>query len=161
MLNLDAVLARRLAMHSFKCRRLDDSMVRRLGASASAAFVVLTFLSSFASGCSDSHDSKSCVPDLNYGLVLEVVDDSSDEEICDAEVTATSHDPNEVARIDPRRGCPYYGMPEQHGTFSVTVTKPGYVSQTVEIDIALGKGIDGCGAPVTRHATVRLVPVGD
>lgn len=100
------------------------------------------------SGC-----DRVCTADNRSAFNLDVLDARSGMHICDAEVVA--RDGDFVQR--PGKSCFIQGPSERPGTYSLRISRAGYVTQ--EREIAVGEK-DDCGHVATIQVTIELQPDG-
>lgn len=123
------------------------------------ALVLSTMLLPRATGCS------SCDDYLGTSLHVVVVDAASGTRICNAQVTAVDDGFVENLtwdtfgqRVSPDAAilyCEYSDIGERKGTYTVTVTAPGYKVATV---VAHVDHDDGCHVS-PEHVVVQLTPL--
>ncbi len=98
-------------------------------------------------------DVIACAAIAIAGLDVSVVDESTNQPICDATVTAT-----DGAYTERLIGtCRYAGAYERAGTYAVRAEKGGFMARTVTSDrVIMSTGL--CPHPVTVRVEIRLTP---
>ncbi len=104
-----------------------------------------------------------CTAEVDCGTIavpalkLKLTDDVSGAAVCDAKVVirAETHDLTEEVSAGP--DCIYSGAHQHTGSFSITVSAPGYITTAVEhIDVI--NDAFNCH-PVTRALALELMPL--
>ncbi|GAC1351999.1 MAG: hypothetical protein NVS3B20_11480 [Polyangiales bacterium] len=107
-------------------------------------------LSLGALGCASR--TSNCTTDARNSIALRVTDENGFL-VCDAKVVvhegAINHD---MSSVGPAGSCAWFGLAEQAGTFDLTVSKPGYVTNEV-------KGVVVTTEPACHHVVTKEVNV--
>ena len=117
-----------------------------------ALALALAGLTTIPAGCKEEDEPFGCTLELNYSLLLSIVDAETGEPILDATVTflIDGDGPHDAVRDEP--GTVRLGE-EQDGTFEVTVSADGYETVMREYEVTS----DECHV-MTMSATVELTP---
>ena len=91
-----------------------------------------------ASTCDDENDEDIfCTTEFVYGLNVTVIDSQTQQLIVEGvTVTAQSGNYQETLEIFPGSEYVFYGAGERPGTYLITVTKSGYVTNTATVTVA-------------------------
>ena len=103
----------------------------------------------FANGCGNA-----CTGEIKNALVVKVVDHVTGEEICDAKFELLI---DSVKQQTVETGClGIFG--HSGGQYVVTVSRQGYQTQTLTVQVSDRKACGGGSEAATRFVTVKLVP---
>jgi hypothetical protein len=99
-------------------------------------------------------DVIACAAIAIAGLDVSVVDESTNQPLCDATVTATE---GAYAERLGRIGCRFSGAYERPGSYSVRAERSGFITRTLAADrVVMSTG--QCPHPVTVRVEIRLPP---
>jgi len=99
---------------------------------SAAALLVLAAALSSLPGCENPTEPPVCTAIAVDALVVTVVDDSSGQRLCDAQVVAVDGSFREELRgFGPSPDCTYSGPTERAGVYDVRATRAGYETGTI------------------------------
>jgi len=106
-------------------------------------------------GCGDMEpDGVACIAIAVAGLDVSVVDQSTNQPICDATVTAAEGAYSERLNMG---ACRYSGAYERPGSYAIRAERPGFTARTVTAErVVMSSG--QCPHPVTIRTEIRLTP---
>lgn len=106
-------------------------------------------------GCGELEpDGVACIAIAIAGLDVAVVNESTNQPVCDATVTATDGGYSE--RLNAI-GCRYSGAFERPGSYSLRAERAGFATRTVVAErVAMSSG--QCPHPVAVRTEIRLTP---
>jgi hypothetical protein len=75
---------------------------------------------------------QNCTEQLNSGISVYLVDETTRQPICNAEVTLTDGTYTETLPTDTTSPCGYSGAWERAGTYRVTISHPDYLPRMID-----------------------------
>ena len=96
--------------------------------------IVLLIIPALLAACGDGDDEQSCTALAAASLAVVVTDATTSQRICDATVVATDAQGTDydLDAWASTSDCSYVGPYERDGAFSITVSKTGFTTQTMQ-----------------------------